>query len=149
MVLFVPTSKRRGRGRAAWLQVMQGLLASKPAKIRITKIPSPEPVQPSACRSCSDYQLAFFSSQRPPRASTGLDFSSCFRYHKGLSCLNPLGEVLQFLTGFCKQLCLCVMEKDWQMVTAKSHPPGSVWGAAGMARPHCALQASQPKKIIK
>lgn len=60
MVLFVPMSKRRGRGRAAWLQVMQGLVASKPAKIRITTRPSPEPVQPSACRSPTDYQLAFF-----------------------------------------------------------------------------------------
>lgn len=60
MVLSVPMSKRRGRGRTAWLQVVQGLLASKPAKIRITKRPSPEPIQPSACRSCMDYQLAFF-----------------------------------------------------------------------------------------
>lgn len=104
MVLFVPMSKRRGRGRAAWLQVMQGLVASKPAKIRITTRPSPEPVQPSACRSPTDYQLAFFfffsSSQRPLTASTGLEFSSFFRCHKGLAWLNPLCEVPQFLTGF-------------------------------------------------
>lgn len=90
MVLFVPTSKHRGRGRAAWLQVVQGLLASKPAKIRITKRPSPEPVQPSACRSCSDYQLAFF----PPKGLQELPRDWTFPPASGTTKVCPVSTHL-------------------------------------------------------